>query len=246
MTEPDADYLRKIGALLSKAEGTDNEHESEAFFAKAHELMIRHAIDEQQVRAAGAARLKTETPVKVTLMYSPHHEGAVGKRTLLAHVAIACHCQFFSFGGDNWHRAGGRYARWGVLVGFASDIETAQMLYASLLIQAARFGNEAYRATGSGGKSAYLNSFTTGFGQRIGERLRENEQRVVAQVPNSSALMVVRTAEVAEAVARMFPNTRKSYDHSSGNGRRAGRLAADRADIGSTRIGARAQIGGGS
>lgn len=40
----------KIRALLAKAEGTDNEHEREAFYEKAFALMIRYGISQDDLR----------------------------------------------------------------------------------------------------------------------------------------------------------------------------------------------------
>jgi hypothetical protein len=40
----------KIAALLAKAEGTDNEHEQDAFMAKVNELLERHQIEMHEIR----------------------------------------------------------------------------------------------------------------------------------------------------------------------------------------------------
>uniref|UniRef100_UPI000ADFFD5D DUF2786 domain-containing protein n=1 Tax=Nocardia amamiensis TaxID=404578 RepID=UPI000ADFFD5D len=44
--------LARVGALLRKAEGTDNEHEAEAFSAMAQRLATQYSIDLAMARAA--------------------------------------------------------------------------------------------------------------------------------------------------------------------------------------------------
>ncbi|MGZ6792016.1 MAG: DUF2786 domain-containing protein [Mycobacteriales bacterium] len=48
--------LDKIGKLLAQAEGTDNEHEADAFVTRAQELATTHAVDLELARARQAAR----------------------------------------------------------------------------------------------------------------------------------------------------------------------------------------------
>jgi len=64
--------IKKINNLLAKAEGTDNEHESELFMAKVHELLEAH-----QLELSDLGTLDTEDPVihdkegvKVSKVYS--------------------------------------------------------------------------------------------------------------------------------------------------------------------------------
>src|SRR5450759_1282458 len=85
------DLLRKVSALLAKAEGTDNEHEASAFFEKAHELMVRYASDEARVRAE-QVRIngrRLEEPVVEDYMFSSYAHHAQAKEDLLDMVAKA-------------------------------------------------------------------------------------------------------------------------------------------------------------
>jgi hypothetical protein len=52
----DERLLDKIGKLLAQAEGTDNEHEAEAFVTRAQELATSYAIDLELARSRQAAR----------------------------------------------------------------------------------------------------------------------------------------------------------------------------------------------
>lgn len=47
------DYLSMIQALLAKAERTDNENEKGAYWAKAHELMRKYSVDQEEALATG-------------------------------------------------------------------------------------------------------------------------------------------------------------------------------------------------
>lgn len=58
------DAARKIGALLAKAERTDNPHEAEAYTRKAEALMVKLGIDEAMARAAGGADARPEAIVE--------------------------------------------------------------------------------------------------------------------------------------------------------------------------------------
>ncbi len=52
----DERVLDRIGKLLAQAEGTDNEHEADAFVTRAQELATSYAVDLEQARARQAAR----------------------------------------------------------------------------------------------------------------------------------------------------------------------------------------------
>lgn len=60
------DTFRRIGALLAKAEGTDNEAEAEAYLAKAQQLATRYSVDLALARQHIADRTKAPEPVQVT------------------------------------------------------------------------------------------------------------------------------------------------------------------------------------
>ena len=66
------DTARKIGALLAKAERTDNPHEAEAFTRKAEALMVKYRIDEAMARRAAGADVRPEEIIERCVgMYVP-------------------------------------------------------------------------------------------------------------------------------------------------------------------------------
>lgn len=233
----ETDLLRKIQGLLSKAEGTDNENEAAAFFAKASELMVKYAIDEQRVREAmgASARLAAECPVKVNYMYSTNDSNAVGKKQLLHVVARAHAVRFIDYGNGRYSNMGregnGTYvaSQWGALIGFASDVELVKMLYVSLLVQGARFGHESAGRMRAG-RSRFMTGFLVGFAGRLAERFRE----IAGQVPqDSTALIVRRDAEVDDATREFFPRLAHGRSHRVDfAGQLAGKAAGDRANLG--------------
>ena len=131
--------LGRIRGLLAKAEATDYPEEAEALSAKAQELMARHSIDEALLDGAdGSPGGPAGGPSAVRIGIEGPYEQA--KALLLDAVAAANRCQAV------WAADVG----FSTLVGFAPDLEAAEMLYTSLLLQAtaamSRAGDDHHRA----------------------------------------------------------------------------------------------------
>src|SRR6266576_632804 len=124
MTTTEQDKLyNKIRGLLRKAEGTDNEHEASSFYDKAQQLIMRYAIDEEQMWANDPdKRSKIET-LDVVIM--DRVTGADGKRTILHACAKANRCQM-------WYSPGRDRS---TIAGYNSDALFVEMLYSSILTQ---------------------------------------------------------------------------------------------------------------
>ena len=75
-----ADALRKINALIAKAEDASvTEAEAASFMAKAQQMMIGMAISEAELREARrSADAPTESPIKFDFEYSPSDSNAAG------------------------------------------------------------------------------------------------------------------------------------------------------------------------
>src|SRR5947208_987521 len=119
-------YLTKIAALLRKAETTDNEHEAEAFLQAAQRLATQSSIDLAVARAHTSEREKRAVPTQRTIPI-----GESGKRGLRTFVQL-----FLEIGRAN--NVTCDIARDSSVVyayGFDTDIDAAEALYSSLVVQ---------------------------------------------------------------------------------------------------------------
>ena len=221
--------VSRVQALLAKAESTTFPEEAEALVAKAQELMARYAIDAavaQQRRAAGA-----RPELRTLRIEAPY---ITAKASLLASIAHANGVRLV------YNRTGGAS-----LIGFAEDIETVEVLFASLLVQATGAMLRAPAEEVRGQAKAFRHAFLLAFAHRIGQRLSEARAVIVEEVAAEGGaslvpLFAARAEAIDELVAQEFPRLRSpkhSISHTGGYG--AGRAAANRADIGN-----RGRLGG--
>src|SRR4051794_22354782 len=164
---PDA-MLRKVRALLAKAESTSFDEEAEAFTAKAQELMTRFRIDRALIESA--ARDARNAPVARRIDIEAPYAGA--KATLLARVAAANGCHTV-FDGQNQVMT---------VFGFADELDAVEELFTSLLVQATVALQREGSKTDNRGRSRtrrFRHSFLVAFAVRIGQRLRETVEATV-------------------------------------------------------------------
>lgn len=226
--------LTRIRALLAKAEATGFPEEAEALTTKAQELMARHSIDEAllaaRTRSAGA-------PGAVRIGVDAPYESA--KAVLLDSVASANRCRAV------WNSDLG----FTTVVGFEPDLEAAELLFTSLLVQGTAAMTKAEAGQRAGGRKrtkTFRQSFLMAYAQRLGSRLTADTARVTAAAGSegpdstdggSGALLPVlaaRDVAVTDTAERMFPRTTttrlrgatdaEGWDH--------GTAAADRARMG--------------
>jgi hypothetical protein len=137
-----------------------------------------------------------------------------------------------------WYRATGI----ATVVGMPVDLETTELLFTSLLVQAGRAMNVAAAAGGAHARSAaFRRSFLRSFGWRIGERLiaaRSNATTEAAETAGVDLLPVLRSRQraVDEVYEELFPSatSRRSRAFDAA-GWAAGHRAADSADLSSRR-----------
>ena len=75
----DDKMLARIAALLRQAEGTDNQHEADAFMAAAQRLATATSIDLAVARSHSDKRTKAQMPVQHTITIG--NPGTRGMRT---------------------------------------------------------------------------------------------------------------------------------------------------------------------
>ncbi|GGM20252.1 MULTISPECIES: DUF2786 domain-containing protein [Micromonospora] len=218
--------LSKIRKLLAKAEDPAcTAAESAAFTAKATELIARYGVDQ----ALLAARDPGVDPVgdRVVDVPAPYARDKAG---LLAAVADPLRCRCVR------RRDGAGYQLH--LFGFASDLARVDLLFTSLLVQAAHGLAGAIVPAGEQ-PAAFRRSWLAGFAQVIGERLRQAEAGAATRIDGPSYALVLadRSDRVQRRVAEVYPRLRTAPPRRLvGRGFGSGVEAGHRADLGGTAI----------
>jgi hypothetical protein len=208
----DPRMLQRVRGLLAKAESTTFPDEAEALTAKAQELMARHAID-AAVLAAESGRPVAGATARRLGVDDPY---AAAKAMLLEAISSANRCR------SVWTKGYG-YA---TVFGDEGDLEAVELLYTSLLVQAARAMLTEAGGAGrpnAGRTRSYRQSFLVAFALRIGDRLREAVEEATAAhgVRRETLLPVLadrlRAAEAAcDAVFPQVRATRLSANDHAG------------------------------
>ena len=225
--------LDKVRKLLAKAEDPAcTAEEAAAFTGKAAELIAKYGVD----RALLAARDPATDAVgdRVVQILPPY---ALDKVGLLVGVASALRCRSVRREGQG-HRGFSVH-----LFGFGSDLERAELLFTSLLVQAA-YGLAAAVPRRYENLAAFRRSWLAGFTRTVAYRLREAEQRAAAAagdepVSGSSTALVLadRSDRVARRVAEVYPRLESVGPRRlTGSGMWAGMDAGQHADLGGGRM----------
>ncbi|MEV7231523.1 MULTISPECIES: DUF2786 domain-containing protein [Polymorphospora] len=221
--------LAKVRKLLAKAEDPAcTAAEAEAFTAKATELIARYGVD----RALLAARDPATDPVgdRVLDLLAPY---ALDKAGLLAAVATALRCRCVR------RRVGSGFAMH--LFGFGSDLERVDLLFTSLLVQAAH-GLAAADVPAGEQPAAFRRSWLAGFAAVVAERLRDAEAAAAASTvtdsgPSVALVLADRSDRVDRRIAEVYPRLRTAGRRRlAGSGMSQGAAAGRAADLGGTRL----------
>lgn len=224
--------LTTIRALLAKAEATEFVEEADAFTAKAQDLMTRYAIDEALLVDASegievrSRRLPVDNPYAAT------------KAQLLATVGKINRVKTIW---DDHHGIA-------TVVGLPIDLDLAELLFTSLLVQATRAMTEAGARSTAGHRldraPAFRRAFLLSYANRIGERLNDagvhaQQEESESRARNLLPVLARQSAAVEVEFARLFPRISSSgAKRVDVRGWQAGRAAADRAVL------TRAQVDG--
>jgi Protein of unknown function (DUF2786) len=175
----DDKMLARIAALLRQAEGTDNQHEADAFMAAAQRLATATSIDLAVARSHSDKRTKAQMPEQRTITIG--NPGTRGLRTYVQLFVVIANANDVKC--DVASNSTFVYA-----YGFAEDIDASHALYASLVMQMVR-ASELYIASGAHRPTPTITArinFQLAFGARIGKRLTEAREEAQREATNSS------------------------------------------------------------
>jgi hypothetical protein len=234
ITDTPGALLERVRKLLAKAEAEGvTPAEAEALTAKAAELMARYGID----RALLAA-VKPDTDRPANRIIDVDNPWSQVKAHLLAGLASAIRCACVQLPRAR-PGAGTRIH----VFGYASDLERAEILYTSLLIQMAHGLAAAGVPANARSVRAYRRSWLLGYTSAVVARVREAEERAAAAVRHepavgrSTALVLADREHVVQGECqRAYPVTRTMRLTYTGTGYRDGYSEGQRADVGATRV----------
>jgi hypothetical protein len=225
--------LERVRKLLAKAEAVGvTPAEAEALTAKAAELMARYGIDRALLAAA-----KPETDRPGDRVIDIPNPWARVQAHLLCGLASAMRCQCVvlptSEPGSRIH-----------IFGFVSDIERADVLYTSLLVQMWQGLAAADVPAWTRSPRAWRRSWLLGFATAVVSRVRAAEQQAATEATAPAAKSGSRTALVladrrqviGRNIEQAYPLTRKTRLTYSGSGYGTGYAKGEKADLGGPRL----------
>jgi hypothetical protein len=232
---PDRDVpLDRVRKLLAKAEAEGvTPAEAEALTAKAAELMARYGID----RALLAAT-QPETDKPADQVIDVDNPWAAVKAHLLTGIAGALRCQCILVA----RRGPGARVH---VFGYSCDLERADILYTSLLVQMARALAAAVMTPGGRSPRAWRRSWMLGYVSAVVTRVRSAEDRAAqdaearaeANGPSTAVVLADRAVTIRLRAQQAYPRTRTSRVTYTGGGYGAGYREGQNADIGGAKIG---------
>jgi hypothetical protein len=232
-TDAPGALLERVRKLLAKAEAEGvTPAEAEALTAKAAELMARYGIDRALL---AAAQPQTDRPAsKLIDVYNPW---SAVKAHLLSGLATAIRCTCVQLpraveGGTRIH-----------IFGYASDLERADILYTSLLIQMAHGLIATDVPAGVRSVRAWRRSWLLGYTSAVVGRVQAAEARAAQTAgqqhtggPSTALVLADRADVIRGECARAYPHTRRMRVTYTGNGYRDGYTEGQRADVGAARL----------
>ena len=232
----DNELLDRVRKLLAKAEDDGcTPEEAEALTAKAAELMARYGIDRALL---GALRPETDKPADRKFGFEA--PWADVKAHLLAALATALRCQCVQTQTEDGPRLH--------VFGYSSDLERAEILFTSLLVQMARALAKQVVPTYGNSAKAWRRSWMLGYCAAVVARVRAAEEAAVASATpevdateavgaQSAALVLAdRSLTVRRQLSAAYPRLKKKRVTYSGSGYGEGYREGQRADIGGGKL----------
>lgn len=230
--DPPSALLDRVRKLLAKAEAEGvTPPEAEALTAKAAELMARYGIDRARL---AAARPETDRPASRVIDIA--NPWAQVRAHLLAGLAGAMRCQCVLL---STTQPGARIH----VFGYASDLERADILYTSLLLQMARGLAATDVPPGVRSVRAWRRSWLLGYVTAVITRVRAAEDRAATAAeaqpqsgPGTALVLADRAVVIRRQLEQAYPVTRRTRITYSGRGYSAGYAEGQQADIGNARL----------
>lgn len=209
--------------------------EAEALTAKAAELMARYGIDRARLGA-----LHRETDAPVDQVFALDNPWAAVKAHLLSGLAQALRCQCVLLKGNG---PGMRVH----VFGYASDIERADILFTSLLVQMARGLAAQQVPAGAASAKAWRRSWMLGFCAAIVSRVQAAERDAAEASdagrdaardggPSTAVVLADRAMTIRHNAQHAYPRTRQARVTYTGNGYADGYREGQKADIGGAKL----------
>ena len=237
---PPESLVQRVRKLLDKAERTDNPHESEAFARKAAELVAQHRIDPEHLSSAPGAPRDELRIVELNLGRGAYTRGRLALLTAVAEPHDVKVVFRATPEGTIAYAAG-----------HSTDLDVVEVMYHSLHQQASSQMASIRKGTGAA-TQRFRRSFLFGFADRLGEIVADSRRRVESSVAASEATGTTvalreRTERVDEFVVSEWGRVRSAARPSpvQPTGYSSGVAAAERADVGRSRLRARRAIGPG-
>jgi hypothetical protein len=213
--------LARVRKLLAMAEDPAcTPAEAEAFTAKATDLIAKYGVD--QALLAAADPVASPVGDRIVTIEPPYARDKAG---LLAAVAAPLRCRLVHLDRRGTTRSH--------LFGHAADLERVELLFTSLLVQAAH-GLVAGSVPPGEHVAAYRRSWLAGYAQAIQARLRAAEQSATdAAAPGTDLVLADRTELVEQRRDEVYPQlSRLGPRRLRGGGLLRGYHAGQVADLG--------------
>ena len=226
--------LRRVQALLAKADSTEFEEEAEALRVKANELIATHSITATMLAAEGRS---ADALGKVIIYFTGAYTH--NQASLLTGIANVFNCKAVHYAAPGGRKTLDK----AVVVGYSSDLDVVEGLFRIINMQAVHECAQTIPPAWEHGRT-YRNSWWFGFNRVVHGRLKKAHATAVRQASATSngisaALVLVDRAAKVEAYRdEIFSNLRTSKRHArSSFGYCDGKAAGARADIGQSRVG---------
>lgn len=214
--------MKRVEALLAKAESTEFDEERESFIAKAQELMTKYAIEEASLRQGKSADEIVTEHIQINMDQVKY------TKALALLISAVCKTQnaYVVFTRKSGNQRGFAFC---TIFGSPSALDLCAMLITSLHKQMEQSLANTPIPEGEHGKT-FRNNFVIAFASAINMRLEAAKQETIRGESNkSAALVLVNEYERSQNAAREHFPKMGSASGPSGRFSSAGQAAGHRA-----------------